>query len=432
MWLQGRTVLIPMEGCQGKADQYRPITCLNTCYKLLTAVMSIMIADHVRESDIMPAEKKALRKGRRGCLDALLVDQAVVGEARAAKKALSVSWIDYSKAFDRVPHGWLDLVLRTTGVPGKVRRCLLSLMLKWRSEFEVGRGDVVRIDLAYKRGLFQGDSLSPLLFCLCIAPISHGLRESRVGFRSAINSGMVSHLFYVDDLKVYATTRVQLEGSLELVDRVSKAVGMELGLRKCGIARLNAKSGKAVWDEGMKLPGDRTIATVTDAYRYLGVDQLLKANVATVKRRLKEKYVARLHKVWSSRLNGKNKVAATNSWAVSTFSYFFGCLKWSRGELDLLDKKTRAVIRQHRSAYRGASMYRLYLPRRDGGRGILSIVSTWERALVSAVAYLLSSSSLDLGMVAEYQQWAANRGRYCIVGQARKVLKRYDLHGNDN
>ncbi len=42
----------------------------------------------------------------------------------------------------------------------------------------------------------------------------------------------------MDDLKVYATGRRSLEQALSVVDRVSKAVEMELGPAKCAEAHL--------------------------------------------------------------------------------------------------------------------------------------------------------------------------------------------------
>lgn len=129
-FVMGRTVLIPKEGCQGKTDQYRPITCLNTVCKLLTAVITNLLQAHVKEYTIILAEQRALRKGRRGCLDALMIDSMVMQEAMLWCHNLSVAWIDYQKAYDRVPHGWLKLVLQFIGAPDDVRHCISSLLPK--------------------------------------------------------------------------------------------------------------------------------------------------------------------------------------------------------------------------------------------------------------------------------------------------------------
>jgi hypothetical protein len=65
-----------------------------------------------------------------------------------------------------------------------VRRMVSELIPLWRTDVEVvSEEGKVRTPIDLKRGLFQGDSLSPLLFCLCIAPLSHALRK-RMGFSS--------------------------------------------------------------------------------------------------------------------------------------------------------------------------------------------------------------------------------------------------------
>ena len=109
--------------------------------------------------------------------------------------------------------------------------------MKWSTVFSIGGKEGEGFPLAYQRGLLQGDSLSLLLFCLCVAPLSYTLNEED-GVESESLEGCLPHLFFMDDLKVYTWSDQGLNRSLLKVDQVSRAVGMELGLRKRATAHM--------------------------------------------------------------------------------------------------------------------------------------------------------------------------------------------------
>lgn len=153
-----------------------------------------------------------------------------------------------------------------------------------------------------------------------------------------------------------------------LVDRVARAVGMELGLRKCAVAHRD-KEG-SVTRKGVDLNADREVRALQgpeDTYRYLGVEQYMSPDLASVRQRLAKEYVKRLHWIWSSALNAKNKVNATNVWAVSVYRYYFGPLAWNVTELDRLDRKTKGIIGKYRGRYSGAPLS----PAKGGRQGPL-------------------------------------------------------------
>ncbi len=65
-FVRGRTLIIPKKGCSGDPDQYRPITCLNTGYKLFTAGITAELRAHCEVNNILPHEQKAMHRGQRG------------------------------------------------------------------------------------------------------------------------------------------------------------------------------------------------------------------------------------------------------------------------------------------------------------------------------------------------------------------------------
>ena len=80
-------------------------------------------------------------------------------------------------------------------------------------------------------GIFQSDSLSPLLFCLALIALSYELNDT--GHRYNIEEEKINHLFYMDDLKLCGKSDKELDGRLCTVKEFSDDIGMEPGLDKC-------------------------------------------------------------------------------------------------------------------------------------------------------------------------------------------------------
>ena len=67
-----------------------------------------------------------------------------------------------------------------------------------------------------KRGIFQGDSLSPLLFTMSLNPLSWELQKTGYGYQLDEQT-KINHLLYVDDLKLYGTIYNQLTGPCMII-----------------------------------------------------------------------------------------------------------------------------------------------------------------------------------------------------------------------
>lgn len=181
-------------------------------------------------------------------------------------------------------------------------------------------------------GTLSGGHVVPAVILPLHRPLLHALTQENgvqdVGLRSSL-----THLFFMDDLKVYARCQAELEHSLLKVDEVSRAVGMEWGLRKCAVVYVVNRR----WDESADflLPKDHEVRALSigNSYKYLGVEQVLKTDSSKVKQRLAMTYIKRLHMIWNSKLNAKQKVQVTNTWGIFLYTHFFGCLKWTPVEL---------------------------------------------------------------------------------------------------
>ena len=61
-------------------------------------------------------------------------------------------------------------------------------------------------DLEIQCGIFQGDSLSPQLFCIGLIPFTQQLNKLNTGYEKHTTKTKISHLFYMDDLKLIGKT----------------------------------------------------------------------------------------------------------------------------------------------------------------------------------------------------------------------------------
>nr|XP_034834220.1 uncharacterized protein LOC117990836 [Maniola hyperantus] len=284
LFTTGITHLAPKSTDTTDPAKYRPITCLTTIYKTLTSVLSLKISRHVDENNIISGAQNGCRGGSRGTKELLLIDSVAGQLVKRNRRNFSAAWIDYRKAFDSVPHSWLLRVLELYKVDGTVRDFLGECMGQWSTilclhgERLADADDRIRIG----RGIFQGDCLSPLWFCLSLNPLSTLLEGSGTGFQFRRGGTKVPHLLYMDDLKLLAPNATRLQELLNVTTDFSNSIRMELGLDKCAV--MHVERGQVTHSAEMSLEPS-TIRTLSEAesYRYLGMSQSLGVKETDVK-----------------------------------------------------------------------------------------------------------------------------------------------------
>ena len=92
-----------------------------------------------------------------------------------------------------------------------------------------------------------------------------------------------------------------------------------------------------------------------------------------MKLNVSKEYIRRLRKVLKSKLNGGNLVCGVNTWAVSLLGYSAAFVSWRKSELEGIDRKTRKLFTIYGAWHPKSDVVRLYILRKKGGRGLISI-----------------------------------------------------------
>ena len=219
------------------------------------------IYKHMEQQDIFLIEQKGCRRGSYGTKDQLLINKTILENAHTKHRNLSTAWIDYKKAFDSFPHEWIIRSLELFGISPVLIHFLNLCMSLWETNLHLSHsnGTLTSSGMQIKCGIFEGDSLSPLLFCLALIPLSQLLNKTGYGYR--IEKREINHLFYMDDLKIFAKDDTELEKLLDTVKTFSDEIGMEFGLDKC--AKATFKHGKMVKSTNVVL-NDNTVIKELD------------------------------------------------------------------------------------------------------------------------------------------------------------------------
>ena len=375
---RGATILLPKDNNTSNPSKYRPITCLSSLYKILSTIITTYVSAHCEQNGILTEEQKGCKKNTHGCKDQAIIDAVIVGQAVDNQRNLSMAYIDYQKAYDSIPHSFLVKVLEMYKVDPVVVRFLRHAMDKWMTTLQLNGGkDVLRSrTLCIRRGIFQGDSFSPLWFCLAMNPLSRTLNRNGHGYLIRYGTGApeeVTHTFFMDDLKIYADSTERLGVAIRLVDKVSGDIGMKFGLEKCRSVQL--LKGVLVDTGGYEIYDGEMIRDMVrgESYKYLGFRQLPGIRHTDIKLELRDKCLIRVNCVLKSFLNAGNKVRAINTFAVPVLTYSFGVVKWSRTDLEDLERKLRKAFRQAGMRHPQSALERFTLPRDEGGQGIVDI-----------------------------------------------------------
>jgi len=173
-------------------------------------------------------------------------------------------------------------------------------------------------DVSVRCGIFQGDTLSPLLFCLSLYPPSYLLDE--LPGCKVVNAFTGTHLLYMDDLKLFAPNDAGLQRLIDLVKMFSADIIMSFGIEKC--AKLTIKRGKPMSMWPVVTLGDEICElSYNETYRYLGFPEYGGIDHGQSKSRITDEFLRCLRIVWHSLLYGQFKVQANNSFCIPLLSY---------------------------------------------------------------------------------------------------------------
>ena len=153
------------------------------------------------------------------------------------------------------------------------------------------------------------------------------------------------------------------------------------------------RRGRKVGSGGIELPDDQHIGEIEEeGYKYLGILQLDQTLNTKMKGKITSEYIRRVKKLCRSNLNGRNWIDGISTWAVGVVRYSAAIVDWTMEEVANTDRRTRKILAMNGCLYTRSNVARRYLPRKEGGRGLIGIEECVRKESKSLLGYLREST----------------------------------------
>ena len=226
-WKTGIVSPIHKSGDRHAPSNYRPITITSILSRILEKIVKATFTEHIATNNLLNSNQHGFISGR-SCLTNLLHTMEELMWNIDNGLVMDEIFLDFSKAFDKVPHQRLLFKLKQYGICGR--------LLNWIESFLSHRKQAVKVNNVMSgtrnvsSGVPQGSVLGPLLFLMFI-------NDMPLNIKSGIK-------LFADDTKLYRIIRSVndadiLQEDLDKLTHWCKEWKMVFNTSKCHVLHIS-------------------------------------------------------------------------------------------------------------------------------------------------------------------------------------------------
>ena len=216
-WTLVRLSMLFKKGNMGDVNNYRGISIVNSISK---------VYDYILNNRLMlwfkPDREQAGAQPKRGCTEQIVTLRLISNYCFKKRKKLYIGFVDFSKAYDRVPRGTLFKILASLGCGAAMLAALITM-------YCVTRSIIGTVIVAATIGVRQGSPTSCFLFTIFVNVL---IREFKAkcpldGFLEWLHC-----LMLMDDTVILATSRAAFKRKLKVLEEYCNDYGMVINADK--------------------------------------------------------------------------------------------------------------------------------------------------------------------------------------------------------
>lgn len=235
-WKMANVTPIFKKGDRKLPGNYRPISLTSTIGKLFETIVRDKMVQYLECNSLIQDSQHGFRNNR-SCLSNLLTFYNELFAVYDITKSLDIVYLDFQKAFDKVPHDKLLLKLKEIGIGGKLNEWIKNWLCDRKQRVVIN--GVTSDWMPVTSGVPQGSVLGPVLFVIYINDIDHGLNNliSKFADDTKIGNAVLSE-----------RDKQSLQEDLRKISEWSVKWEMPFNINKCQILQVGTRNVKNDYD----------------------------------------------------------------------------------------------------------------------------------------------------------------------------------------
>ena len=222
--------LLPKQGDLQEISNWRPVSLLNTDYKILAKALANRLKNVI--GDVVHLDQ-CYAVPERSIYDNINVIRDSIMYANHSDLPLALCYLDQKKAFDSIDHDYLLKTLQTMGFGEHFVSLIRLLYTDVQSTVKVQ--STLTAPLPFERGIRQGCPLSGLLYSIAIEPLLHTIRRNLQNYGMSLpgSDRILTVSAYADDVTVFVSSNKGFQVLNDIYTIYSRASSACLNLNKC-------------------------------------------------------------------------------------------------------------------------------------------------------------------------------------------------------
>ena len=356
-WSKSKVTLIHKAGATTEPSNFRMISLTSCVGKVYHQIMAERTSNFLCNTGVIDnSTQKAFLSGISGCIEHTQVMNELLANARNKKKTIHVTFFDLADAFGSVEHSLIYHTMEACHIPDVVVRYIRNLYSGLQGT--VNGPSWQTNPIHFKRGVYQGDPWSPIIFLLAFNPLIAHLKSIEQKHGYDLNGERFITLPFADDFCLITANQRSHQRIINEINLKVKTMNLKLKPEKCRSISICQGSAREV---AFKI-NDDTLATVKDKPEkflgsYISFYGKSQDNYDIINRKLSDV----LQHIDDSQIRNEYKIRVFTEYALPSLRYLLTVHFLTDTQLQLLDGiQSKALKKWLNIPHHGATPAILY------------------------------------------------------------------------